>query len=64
MPLIPSDYTRKDLREIVRSETAKADEREALGHGWAARQHRNNAAEAQTRIDNGQYGRQARREGR
>lgn len=57
MPLINSDYTRKDLQRIARSESAKAAQRLELGHTWAARQHEANADEAVRRIVTRQYGR-------
>lgn len=56
MPLIPADYTRRDLQRIARDESARAAQRSALGHDWAARQHQDNADEALTRIANRQYG--------
>lgn len=60
MPLIPADYTRRDLQRIARDEAARAAQRSEQGHTWAARQHEANADEALTRIANRQYGKRRR----
>ncbi|MGN9789317.1 hypothetical protein ACTMTF_48560 [Nonomuraea sp. ZG12] len=50
MPLLPSEYTRNDLRQIIRGESATAARRSEDGHDGAAQQHQDNADEARQMI--------------
>ncbi|WP_336215986.1 hypothetical protein [Nonomuraea sp. LPB2021202275-12-8] len=61
MPLLPSEYTRKDLQKIVRDESATTARRSEQGHDWAAGQHQDNADEARHMISARHYGRNSRK---
>jgi hypothetical protein len=61
MPLIPAEYSREDLKRIIRDESANAARCSEKGYAWPAQQHQDNADEAREMINARHYGRNSRK---